>query len=113
MRPLSVLVLLACALGTGTGHGAATVVGSSRASPNTVVAPVHRLLQAILEIPAPAYYHHDLVCDEDGQRLAKRHDALSISELRQSGLSAAEILSYLPDFAESAIISSDCSVFSN
>ena len=74
---------------------------------------VHRLLQAILEIPAPAYYHHDLVCDEDGQRLAKRHDALSISHLRQSGLSATEILSYLPDFAESALISSDFSVSSN
>jgi len=74
---------------------------------------VHRLLQAILKIPAPAYYHHDLVCDEDGHRLAKRHDALSISELRQSGLSATEILSYLPDFAESAIINSDYSVVSN
>ena len=74
---------------------------------------VHRLLQALLEIPAPAYSHHYLVCDEDGQRLAKRHNALSISELRQSGLSATEILSYLPDFAEIAIIGSDCSVFSN
>ncbi|MEC8131216.1 MAG: tRNA glutamyl-Q(34) synthetase GluQRS [Pseudomonadota bacterium] len=74
---------------------------------------VHCLLQAILDIPAPAYFHHDLVCDEDGQRLAKRHDALSIAELRQSGLSATEILSRLPHFAENAIIDLDCSLFSN
>ena len=74
---------------------------------------VHRLLQAVLGIPAPAYYHHDLVRDDGGQRLAKRHDALSISELRQSGLSATEILSYLPDFAESATITCDFSAFSN
>lgn len=74
---------------------------------------VHRLLQAVLGIPAPAYYHHDLVCDDDGHRLAKRHDALSISELRQSGLSATEILSHLPCFAESATITHHFSAFSN
>ena len=74
---------------------------------------VHRLLQAVLGIPAPAYYHHDLVCDDDGHRLAKRHDALSISELRQSGLSATEILSHLPCFAESATITHHLSAFSN
>ncbi|MGB1357560.1 MAG: glutamate--tRNA ligase family protein [Candidatus Puniceispirillaceae bacterium] len=62
---------------------------------------VHRLLQAILEIPAPAYYHHDLVCDEDGQRLAKRHDAQSIKQLRAEGMSADDIVADLPPVAVS------------
>jgi glutamyl/glutaminyl-tRNA synthetase len=33
----------------------------------------------------PDYYHCDLVRDEAGVRLAKRHDALSIRRLRELG----------------------------
>lgn len=40
----------------------------------------------------PDFYHCDLVLDESGARLAKRHDALSIRNLRQSGRSAQSIL---------------------
>jgi glutamyl-Q tRNA(Asp) synthetase len=53
---------------------------------------VHRLLQVLLELPEPAYLHHPLVLDDQGKRLAKRHDALSIAALRESGLSPAEVL---------------------
>jgi glutamyl-Q tRNA(Asp) synthetase len=53
---------------------------------------VHRLLQVLLELPQPVYLHHPLVLDDQGKRLAKRHDALSIAALRESGLSAAEVL---------------------
>ena len=52
---------------------------------------VHRLLQALLGLPVPAWQHHDLITDERGQRLAKRHDALSIRSLRESGESAAAV----------------------
>jgi glutamyl-tRNA synthetase len=40
----------------------------------------------------PAWYHTPLVRDADGKRLAKRHQALSIRELRASGKTAREVL---------------------
>jgi glutamyl-tRNA synthetase len=45
----------------------------------------------VLEFPTPAYYHCDLVRDEAGVRLAKRHDALSIRKLRESGYTPEEV----------------------
>ena len=36
---------------------------------------------------APHFYHCPLVRDEAGQRLAKRHDALSIRQCREAGMS--------------------------
>jgi len=41
---------------------------------------------------APDYFHCELVRDATGARLAKRHDALSIRHLRESGLSAEKVL---------------------
>ena len=46
---------------------------------------VHRLLQALLGRPEPRYHHHRLITDEQGRRLAKRHDSLSIAALRGAG----------------------------
>jgi glutamyl-tRNA synthetase len=43
------------------------------------------LLFRALGLAAPDYYHCDLVRDEAGVRLAKRHDALSIRKLRELG----------------------------
>jgi glutamyl-Q tRNA(Asp) synthetase len=57
---------------------------------------VHRLLQVLLGLPAPLYFHHTLVTDENGVRLAKRNDSLSIATLREQKLSPAEIFSMLP-----------------
>ncbi len=53
---------------------------------------VHRILQQLLGFPAPKYFHHSLVVDEEGRRLAKRHDALAIATLRESGWSAKEVI---------------------
>jgi glutamyl/glutaminyl-tRNA synthetase len=50
------------------------------------------LLIRALQFPVPDYYHCDLVCDEHGQRLAKRHDALSIRILRERSQSPASVL---------------------
>jgi glutamyl/glutaminyl-tRNA synthetase len=50
------------------------------------------LLQRALSLPTPSYFHCDLMCDEAGIRLAKRHDALSIRTLRESGLTPQEVL---------------------
>jgi glutamyl-tRNA synthetase len=44
-----------------------------------------------LGFPVPDYYHCDLVRDEAGVRLAKRHDALSIRRLRELGWSAERV----------------------
>jgi glutamyl-tRNA synthetase len=43
------------------------------------------LLQRALSLPTPHYYHCELMRDEQGVRLAKRHDALSLRALRESG----------------------------
>jgi len=53
---------------------------------------IHRLLQVLLGLPEPAYLHHPLVLDEQGKRLAKRHDALAIATLREAGLPATGVL---------------------
>ncbi len=46
---------------------------------------VHRLLQALLGLPTPHYHHHALLAGPDGKRLAKRHGALSLADLRAAG----------------------------
>jgi glutamyl-tRNA synthetase len=51
------------------------------------------LLLSALDLPVPAYYHCDLLRDEAGLRLAKRHDALSLRRLRQQGHTPEQILS--------------------
>lgn len=43
------------------------------------------LLYRALGLIPPAFYHCPLITDENGQRLAKRHDALSIRALREQG----------------------------
>jgi glutamyl/glutaminyl-tRNA synthetase len=42
--------------------------------------------------PTPDYFHCELVRDATGARLAKRHDALSIRHLHESGLTAEKVL---------------------
>ena len=43
------------------------------------------LLYRALGLPIPDFYHCDLVRDDAGVRLAKRHDSLSIRKLREMG----------------------------
>lgn len=52
---------------------------------------VHRLLQALLGLPAPAYWHHPLLVGEDGRRFAKRDKARTLAEMRAAGLTAAAV----------------------
>jgi len=49
------------------------------------------LLFRALGLAAPDYFHCDLVRDEAGMRLAKRHDALSIRKLRELGWTADQV----------------------
>ncbi len=50
------------------------------------------LLIRALSVAVPDHFHCELVRDESGLRLAKRHDALSLRHLRETGLTPAEVL---------------------
>jgi glutamyl-Q tRNA(Asp) synthetase len=52
---------------------------------------LHRLLQALLGWPVPAYAHHSLLTDAAGRRLAKRDCAATLRELRAQGRSPGEV----------------------
>lgn len=52
---------------------------------------IHRLLQALLDLPAPMYHHHTLIRDDTGKRLAKRDDANAIGTYRASGATVSDI----------------------
>jgi glutamyl-Q tRNA(Asp) synthetase len=52
---------------------------------------VHRLLQALLGLPRPAYRHHRLILDGSGQKLSKSTGATGLRELRAGGATAADI----------------------
>ncbi len=49
------------------------------------------LLYRALGFEPPQFYHCDLVRDENGMRLAKRHDSLSIRQLREMGWTAERV----------------------
>jgi glutamyl-tRNA synthetase len=49
------------------------------------------LLYRALGFPIPDFYHCDLVLDDMGVRLAKRHDSLSIRKLREMGWSPERV----------------------
>ncbi|MFN3943609.1 MAG: tRNA glutamyl-Q(34) synthetase GluQRS [Allosphingosinicella sp.] len=56
---------------------------------------VHRLLQALLGLPVPLYRHHGLLIDAEGRRLAKRHGAPTIADLRAGGADPAALAAAL------------------
>jgi glutamyl-Q tRNA(Asp) synthetase len=49
---------------------------------------VQRLLQALLELPTPAYRHHRLILRPDGKRFAKRDTTETLAGLRARGVTA-------------------------
>jgi glutamyl-tRNA synthetase len=52
-------------------------------------------IASALGFPSPKYLHLPLICDASGVRLAKRHDALSLLTLREGGVSAEEIVTWV------------------
>jgi glutamyl-Q tRNA(Asp) synthetase len=52
---------------------------------------LHRLLQALLGLPGPAYRHHRLILDAEGRKLAKSTQATGVRELRAAGATPADI----------------------
>jgi glutamyl-Q tRNA(Asp) synthetase len=52
---------------------------------------LHRLLQQLLDLPAPVYRHHSLVRDGAGEKLSKSTQATGLRELRRQGLTPVDI----------------------
>lgn len=46
---------------------------------------IHRLLQALLDLPEPIYWHHPLLLDESGEKLAKSKSSPALSVRRLAG----------------------------
>ena len=56
---------------------------------------IHRLLQALLDLPTPFYHHHPLLIGPDGKRLAKRNGARPLAELRAEGANPEQLVAAL------------------
>ena len=52
-------------------------------------------LQRLLGLPQPAYAHVPLMLGDDGERLAKRHGAVAVADLRAAGATAGEVVGAL------------------
>ena len=52
---------------------------------------VQRLLQALLDLPTPAYRHHGLLVGPDGKRFAKRDKSETLRSLRERGMTPADL----------------------
>ena len=57
---------------------------------------LQRLLQILLDLPEPLYFHHPLIVDMTGRKLSKSDDDVSLSTIRATGISAADLRSQLP-----------------
>jgi glutamyl-Q tRNA(Asp) synthetase len=84
---------------TPTSYHLAVVVDDARQGVTHVVrgqdlfwsTSVHRVLQALLGLPAPNYHHHRLILDAEGKKLSKSTRATALRALRESGATADDI----------------------
>lgn len=56
---------------------------------------IHRLLQVLLDLPEPAYWHHPLLLDEKGEKLAKSRLSQPLASLRAEGISGIALTQQL------------------
>lgn len=56
---------------------------------------IHRLLQELLGLPEPAYFHHRLILGPDGRKLSKSFRDTGLSALRAAGRTPDEIRAML------------------
>jgi glutamyl-Q tRNA(Asp) synthetase len=53
---------------------------------------IHRLLQALWDLPTPRYRHHPLLTGPDGRKFSKRDHAPTLRALREAGKTPAEVM---------------------
>lgn len=53
--------------------------------------PLQILIQTLMDWPRPLYYHHDLVLNEAGEKLAKRNLDTTLQSLREAGQTPDDI----------------------
>ncbi|MDO9524799.1 MAG: tRNA glutamyl-Q(34) synthetase GluQRS [Gemmobacter sp.] len=83
----------------GTSYHLSVVVDDAAQSVTEIVrgedlaeaTPIHVILQALLQVPTPNYWHHILIRDKNGKRLAKRDDARALALFRAEGATPADI----------------------
>ncbi len=56
---------------------------------------IHRLLQALLDLPVPRYFHHPVLLDETGNKLSKSRDSASLAVLRKKGVDGKDLANRL------------------
>jgi glutamyl-Q tRNA(Asp) synthetase len=56
---------------------------------------IQRLLQALLDLPVPAYAHHKLILDAQGRKFSKRDGSVTLRDLRARGVSPAAVRAQL------------------
>jgi glutamyl-Q tRNA(Asp) synthetase len=57
--------------------------------------PIQRLLQELLGLPQPSYFHHPLIAHCDGRRLAKRDLAPTLAAMREAGVGGTSLVNDL------------------
>ncbi len=80
--------------GLGVAYHLAVVVDDAAAGVTDVIrgrdleaaTQVQNLLQTLLGLPTPHYYHHALIAGPDGRRLAKRTPGATLADLREAGV---------------------------
>jgi glutamyl-Q tRNA(Asp) synthetase len=50
-----------------------------------------RLLQELLGLPVPSYFHHDLILGDDGRKLSKSRGDGGLSSLRSAGMTPRDV----------------------
>ena len=53
---------------------------------------IHCLLQTLLGLPSPLYFHHPIILGEDGRKLSKRHQSLSLKNFQKMNFNLKKII---------------------
>lgn len=83
----------------GTSYHIAVVIDDARQGITQVVrgrdlfhaTAIHLVLQHLLGLPTPRYFHHALIDDAEGRKLSKSLGSRSLADLRAEGVSAADM----------------------
>jgi glutamyl-Q tRNA(Asp) synthetase len=57
---------------------------------------LQRLLQILLDLPEPLYYHHPLIVDMTGRKLSKSDEDVSLKTIRATGITPEQLRLQLP-----------------